>query len=186
MSDDPYVYPGTTILRNKPGIRDAAQLDAFERHVTTQRAAEGVPTGDFDLSHLQAIHRHLFQDVYDWAGQVRTVELSKGDDQFMFRQYIHTGISDIHRRIVKADYFKGASQADFAAGAGRIIGDINYVHPFREGNGRTQLSLPEAIIDHFRPSNRSAPAWSGRVDGSVEKSASSRLRRHGGCDLRCS
>jgi cell filamentation protein len=107
MSDDPYVYPGTTILRNKPGIKDAAQLDAFERHVTTQRAAEGIPAGCFDLSHLQSIHRHLFQDVYDWAGQVRTVELSKGGDQFMFRHYIHTGIADIHRRIVKVDYFKG-------------------------------------------------------------------------------
>jgi cell filamentation protein len=139
MSHDPYVYSGTAILRNKPGIKDAAQLDAFERHVTTQRAAEGIPTGNFDLSHLQSIHRHLFQDVYDWAGQIRTVELSKGGDQFMFRMYIQTGIADIHRRVVKADYFKGASQADFAAGAGEIIGDINYAHPFREGNGRTQL-----------------------------------------------
>jgi cell filamentation protein len=139
MSDDPYVYPGTTILRNKPAIRDAERLDAFERRMATQRAAEGIPTGDFDLSHLQAIHGHLFQDVYDWAGQIRIVELNKGGDQFMFRQYIQTGMADVHRRIVKADYFKGASQTDFAAGAGQIMGDVNYVHPFREGNGRTQL-----------------------------------------------
>jgi cell filamentation protein len=139
MSDDPYVYPGTTILRNKPGIKDAGQLGAFERRVTTQRAAEGIPTGDFDLSHLQSIHRHLFQDVYDWAGQIRTVELSKGGDQFMFRQYIQTGMADVHRRIVKADYFKRTSPADFATGTGQIIGDINYIHSFREGNGRTQL-----------------------------------------------
>jgi cell filamentation protein len=63
MSNDPYVYPGTTILRNKPGIRDAEQLDAFERRLVTQRAAEGMPTGNFDLAHLQAIHGHLFRDV---------------------------------------------------------------------------------------------------------------------------
>jgi cell filamentation protein len=57
----------------------------------------------------------------------------------MFRQYIQTGMADVHRRILKANYFKRTSQADFAAGAGEIIGDINYIHPFREGNGRTQL-----------------------------------------------
>jgi cell filamentation protein len=73
------------------------------------------------------------------AGQIRIVELNKGGDQFMFRQYIQTGMADVHRRTVKANYFKGASQTDFAAGAGEIMGDVNYVHPFREGNGRTQL-----------------------------------------------
>jgi cell filamentation protein len=68
MTDDFYIYPGTTILRNKLGIIDADELDAFERRMVAGRAAEGVPTGGFDLAHLQAIHRHLFQDVYDWAG----------------------------------------------------------------------------------------------------------------------
>jgi cell filamentation protein len=139
MSDDPYLYPATTILRNRLGIRNAEQLEAFERLMAMQRAAEGIPTGDFDLAHLQAIHGHLFQDVYDWAGQIRTVELNKGGHQFMFRQYIQTGMADIHRRIVKADYLTGLSLADFAAGAGEIMADINYVHPFREGNGRAQL-----------------------------------------------
>ena len=139
MSDDPYVYPGTAILRNKPGIRDASRLDAFERRIVAQRAAEGVPAGDFDLTHIRAIHGHLFQDVYDWAGEVRTVELNKGGHQFMFRQYIQSGMADIHSRILQANYFKGSSSADFAASAGKIMGDVNYVHPFREGNGRTQL-----------------------------------------------
>jgi cell filamentation protein len=87
MSDDPYTYPETTTLRNKLGIRDAEQLDALERRMAAQRAAEGIPAGDFGLAHLQEIHRHLFQDVYDWAGQVRTVELNKGGHQFMFPVY---------------------------------------------------------------------------------------------------
>jgi cell filamentation protein, protein adenylyltransferase len=77
MSDDPYLYPATTILRNRLGIRNAEQLEAFERLMAMQRAAEGIPTGDFDLAHLQAIHGHLFQDVYDWAGQIRTVESTR-------------------------------------------------------------------------------------------------------------
>lgn len=139
MTDDPYVYPGTSILRNKHGIVDAVELDRIERLLVRQRANERLPSGDFDLTHLRAIHRHLFQDVYDWAGEIRTVEISKGGDQFMLRQYIHNGMADVHRRIVEADYFTGLSRDDFAAAAGRITGDVNYVHPFREGNGRTQL-----------------------------------------------
>jgi cell filamentation protein len=102
------------------------------------RAAEGVPTGDFDLAHLQAVHRHLFQDVYDWAGELRTVELSKGGHQFMFRQYIQNGMADIHRRVVAANRFEALSPEAFAIAAGKLMGDVNYLHPFREGNGRAQ------------------------------------------------
>ncbi|RYE61583.1 MAG: cell division protein, partial [Oxalobacteraceae bacterium] len=99
MSDDPYVYPGTRLLRNKFDIRDAAVLDLAERRYSTIRSIQKIPTGDFDLKHLRAIHRHLFQDVYDWAGEIRTVEISKGSSQFQFRQYIETGMADVHRRI---------------------------------------------------------------------------------------
>ena len=139
MSSDPYVYRGTNVLRNKAGMRDPAELDRFERRMTRQRGSEPLPTGDFDLDHLRAIHRHLFQDVYEWAGKIRTVEISKGGDQFMFRQYIANGMADVHRRIVAADYFSNTTAGGFATEAGKIIGDVNYVHPFREGNGRTQL-----------------------------------------------
>jgi cell filamentation protein len=54
----------------------------MERRLVVQRSREGAPTGDFDLRHLRAIHRHLFQDVYDWAGEIRTVEIAKGGSQF--------------------------------------------------------------------------------------------------------
>ncbi len=139
MTDDPYVYPGTSTLRNKLNITDADELDAFERRMVAARAVEGVPAGDFDLAHLRSIHRHLFQDVYDWAGELRTVEISKGRQQFIFRQYIQNGMADVHRRIVKANFFKGSLLEGFAHEAGQIMGDVNYVHPFREGYGRTQL-----------------------------------------------
>lgn len=145
MTDDPYSYRHTQILRNKLGIRDAAALDAFERRMTAQRAREGVPAGDFDLKHLCAIHRHLFQDIYDWAGEVRTVEISKGGSRFQFRAYIATGMADIHRRIVARNGLRGLSVDAFARAAGEIMGDVNYVHPFREGNGRTQLLYLEQL-----------------------------------------
>ena len=146
MSDELYCYPPDfVVLKNKLDLRDAESLDRFERRAASQRAAQGIPPGRFDLAHLRGIHRHLFQDVYDWAGELRTVEISKGGNQFQFRQYITTGMADVHRRIVAAGYLKGLSARAFADKAGEIIGDINYVHPFREGNGRTQALYLEAL-----------------------------------------
>jgi cell filamentation protein len=147
MNDDPYVYPGTFVLKNRLGIRNPEELDRVERQLVRERIVEGVPRGNFDLGHLKAIHHHLFQDVYDWAGQIRTVEISKGESQFQFRQYIDTGMADVHRRLAKADFLGGMAQSDFAAAAGPIIGDVNYVHPFREGNGRTQLQYLKQLAE---------------------------------------
>lgn len=148
MTDDPYVYPGTDILRNKLDLRDARLLDHHERALVTQRAREGIPAGQFDLAHLQAIHRHLFQDVYDWAGAIRTVDLAKGPSHFQHRGYIETGMADIHRRLRAKDFLKGTSRPAFASEAATILGDVNYVHPFREGNGRTQLQYLKQLALH--------------------------------------
>ena len=67
--EDPYCYPGTSILRNLPGLRDSAALQQFEAIATAQRADEPLPNGRLGVAHYRAIHRHLFQDVYSWAGQ---------------------------------------------------------------------------------------------------------------------
>jgi len=136
--DDPYLYPGTRTLRNRLGILDWDVLDRAERRIVAERSSQSVPGGSFDLSHLQAIHRHLFQDVYDWAGELRTVEINKGGHQFQFRQYIETGMADVHRRLSRARFLRDLSPTEFADQAGVIMGDVNYIHPFREGNGRAQ------------------------------------------------
>jgi cell filamentation protein len=145
--DDPYLYPGSTTLRNLRGITDADRLDYVERELVAQRIAEGAPPGGFDLAHLRAIHRHLFQDVYAWAGELRTVEIAKGGHQFQFRQYIETGMADVHRRLEQANFLRGLSGDAFARAAGPIMGDVNYVHPFREGNGRAQLQYLEQLAE---------------------------------------
>jgi cell filamentation protein len=136
---DPYVYPGSNVLINRLGITDQARLDYVERETVAQRMAEAIPSGGFDLGHLRAIHRHLFQDAYDWTGELRTVEINKGGSQFQFRQFIETGMADVHRRLEEAGFLRHLSGRQFASAAGAIMGDVNYVHPFREGNGRTQL-----------------------------------------------
>ena len=68
VSGDPYVYPGTSVLKNRFGLRDPNALDRIERLHTGNRILEPFPRGSFDLTHLRAIHRHLFQDIYEWAG----------------------------------------------------------------------------------------------------------------------
>jgi cell filamentation protein len=145
VNDDSYTYAGSSVLRNRLGITDGARLDYVERELVTQRAAEGIPAGRFDLVHLRAIHRHLFQNVYDWAGEIRTVEIAKGGHQFQFRRYIETGMADIHRRLESAKFLRRLSRAAFAVAAGEIMGDVNYVHPFREGNGRAQMFYLEQL-----------------------------------------
>ena len=119
MSDRDYCYPPEYIvLRNRPGIRDTPSLDAAERQFVAQRLLESVPTGDFDLDHLKAIHRDFFQDIYAWAGGVRIVEIAKGESRFQPRRFIAAGMADIHRRVVSASCFRGSGPDEFAEGAG--------------------------------------------------------------------
>ncbi len=82
MSDDPYVYPGTDVLRNLRGIRDGSELEEFETRLTYLRGlqvASDPPVGKYDLSHLRGFHRYLFAGLYEWAGELRTVVLAKTD-----------------------------------------------------------------------------------------------------------
>lgn len=83
--EDPYTYPGTGVLRNLLGIRDKDELNEAEYRLTWARRQQLYRQpiqGSFDLAHLQAIHRHLFQDLLDWAGELRTVNISKADSDF--------------------------------------------------------------------------------------------------------
>jgi cell filamentation protein len=148
VSEDPYVYPGTTTVRNRLGIASLVRLDRAERRIAAERATQPIPRGSFDLTHLCAIHRHLFQDIYDWAGELRTVEISKGRQQFQFRKFIQTGMADVHGRLVRSRFLKGLSSAQFAEQASVIVGDINYIHPFREGNRRTQLQYLKQLAQN--------------------------------------
>ncbi len=138
---DPYADPTTGVLFNRLGLTEAEALDQAERLFVASRIRDGVPRGDFDLDHLCGIHRHLFQDVYDWAGELRTVEIEKGDTAFMPAPLIRRGMEDVHWRLVDADHLSGLEPDAFATAAADILADINHVHPFREGNGRVQLQF---------------------------------------------
>ncbi|PCJ62738.1 MAG: cell division protein [Bacteroidetes bacterium] len=134
-----YKYPNSDVLRNKLGLIDGKALADAEIYLVSQRVRQGVPTGDFGLSHLQGIHKHLFQDVYDWAGQIRQVEFSKGDSGFHPKDRIEMAMADVQKRLASQQFLRGLSREDFAKEAAEFIGDVNRTHPFREGNGRTQF-----------------------------------------------
>ncbi|EJW13887.1 Fic family protein [Paenibacillus alvei] len=134
-----YVYPGTDILRNKADIRDQEMLQIFERNNTMVRAIqlrENTIKGNFDLDHLKAIHKHLFQDVYPWAGELRATNIRKTE---WFAEYrtLDSMSFNTFANLKQDKYLKGLDQDMFAKKAAAYYSDINYLHPFREGNGRS-------------------------------------------------
>jgi len=136
---DPYCYDGTGVLRNIPGIRDQAALDAFEAVSTMQRSDELLPTGRMSVRHYQAIHHHLFQDVYPWAGKFRTVRISKNTSTFCYPENMRKEMGKLFADLRRTKYLRGLSRERFAVHAAHFLASLNAIHPFREGNGRTQM-----------------------------------------------
>jgi cell filamentation protein len=145
---DPYCYPGTTVLRNIPGFRDQATLETFEIGITMQRSEELLPRGRLSVRHCQAIHRHLFQDVYTWAGLFRTVRMAKGASVFCYPENIASEMKRAFTGLKNAEFLQGLTVEAFASGAAHFLADLNAIHPFREGNGRTQLIFLAAVAEH--------------------------------------
>jgi cell filamentation protein len=140
---DAYFWPNSNVLKNNAGLTHAASLRSFEYEATRQRA-EQLRThpleGRFDTAHYRAIHRHLFQDVYDWAGDYRRVEFSKGSSAFAPLQTpTHTLESwgeKILGDIAAENHLKGLKKAAFVERLTHHYGELNFWHPMREGNGR--------------------------------------------------
>lgn len=138
--DNKYCYPGTDILINKFDIRDDNILSEAERKYTAIRSLELLNhpvSGKFDLKHLQAIHKHLFQDIYPWAGELRTVDIAKSN-LFCLSQFIPNFADDIFRQLKSENYLKGLAKDIFVKRCAYYFCEINALHPFREGNGRSQ------------------------------------------------
>lgn len=138
---DPYVYKGTSVLKNKLKTRDANVLSAFEVEMTTLRAEEPLPAGRFGTAHYGAVHRHLFQDVYRWAGRYRTVRTGKDGNWFCYPEYIPREMERLFGGLRGHNFFSDGDFSDFADGTARFLAELNAIHPFREGNGRAQLAF---------------------------------------------
>ena len=159
--DPDYIYtdPKTGILRNLADIIDQDVLLFFESGAVAKRIQELYenPIKIKGVESLLTIHKHLFQDVYSWAGKKRKVEISKAGKQFFptthfdnaFR-FIDTLISD-YKNISKNDKHRIAEKL------AEILDNVNYLHPFREGNGRMQreflrlLALEKDLVLNLNP-----------------------------------
>lgn len=158
-----YTLPDGLTLKNKLGITNHEALEIAETRCVTDRLSDfrlgQVPPGNFDAEHLKSIHRHLFQDVYEWAGHTRDerVRLSDGviasepvlrkvdGEAFMEGGRIAEGLDRIAQKLAAENNLRGLPREEFAARAADVMVDLNGVHPFREGNGRTQRVFMEAL-----------------------------------------
>jgi cell filamentation protein, protein adenylyltransferase len=136
---DPYSLPGTSCLRNKLEIVDPAVLRDVEARIVSIRdvelARQTLP-GEYSLEHYQQFHRHLFQDVYEWAGELRRVDITKDVSRFAHWRYISEQVSAALAELVAEGLLIGRTQSGFVARLAYYYGELNALHPFREGNGR--------------------------------------------------
>jgi cell filamentation protein len=139
--DDPYTYENSTVLINKLDLRDQAALDDFEAEISSARANEPLPEGDLDFAHYCMVHHHLFQDVYEWAGTPRTVRISKRGNPFCFPEHIDAQASKLFADLKARKHLENLPANEFAERAAHFLAELNAIHAFREGNGRTQLTF---------------------------------------------
>jgi cell filamentation protein len=172
---DPYLIPGTNVLRNKLGCTDQRELETLETDLSSSRTAEflGKQKSKVEgtVEQLQRIHRYLFQDVYDWAGQIRTVDIHKNEGiPFFPLKLFPTGARYAEETLRDDNQFKGMDRDKFIQRLAVNYDTFNVLHPFREGNGRTQrvfwsliasgagwaLNWRETTSDQIRETSRMA------------------------------
>lgn len=140
LEDDPYVE-ANGVLKNLLGLTSTAELLPVEDAIVTLRTAElgeSPVLGNFDLPHLQAIHRRLFGQVYAWAGELRCVDIGKGNTAFQKNGLIVQEADALFAELAAEQHLRGLDGKAFCDRAGEYLGRLNYIHPFREGNGRSQ------------------------------------------------
>jgi cell filamentation protein len=145
---DPYVYSGTEVLINKEGIRDQGELEAFERVMTAARLEMLPAMVPLTEDGYRQLHRHIFQDVYDWAGEYRTVNIAKGGHMFCLVPYIADQLRQRFATIQAESGLALSSRKEFVGRAAEHISELNAIHPFREGNGRTVRAFLECLANH--------------------------------------
>lgn len=146
---DPYLYPGLNVMRNRLGIRQAERLAQAAYELTALRAAT-LPLGPSarGLPHLCAIHRHLYQDVFDWAGEIREIDIYQGDTRFCHFAYIEKEGNALMQDLEDEAYLVGLNPAEFVARLSHYYCEINVLHPFRIGNGIAQRIFFEQLAIH--------------------------------------
>jgi len=175
---DPYLDLQSGLLRNRLGITDARALRHVEAELTASRIYDLIRSpipGAYDLAHLRAFHRQIFQDLYDWAGELRTVSIGRGR-LFSLPQHLEADAGELFGWLARAEYLRGRDRAAFVDDLTELYADLNALHPFRDGNGRTQRAfLGQLAVDARHPIH-----WAAMDPG--ENNAASKAAQEGDND----
>ncbi len=135
-----YCYPGTDVLVNKLNIKDKSTLQKFEAKITAAKLLalrqKGI-IGNFDAKHLNQIHTYLFEDIYPFAGKYRNENIAKGVFRFAEWEYIEPELNRLLNGLKEENYLAGLSREVLAERLAYYLSELNVLHPYREGNGRT-------------------------------------------------
>ncbi|MFS0783342.1 Fic/DOC family protein [Bacillus sp. 1P06AnD] len=145
-------YPDTHVLINHFNVKDQDELDKLETGFTLKRLADLGKTpieGNFDFKHLKDIHQYIFQDIYPFAGQTRNEDISKGTFTFASHRFIEQAGQELFEKLKREKNLSHLDTQQFSMRAAYYMGEINVLHPFREGNGRTQREfIRELALDN--------------------------------------
>ena len=134
-----YCYKDTNVLRNRFGLRDGAQLKQIETDISMVRQndllQQGV-NGRFSVTHLCRIHRYLFADIYPFAGHFRREDIMKGMTRFLSHREVKSKLAALLAELREEEYLKDLPFGEFVKRSAYYFAELNYIHPFREGNGR--------------------------------------------------
>lgn len=149
MNDTVYCYLDTNVLINKLNIHDSALLHDAERDITARRLMQLQKkpiVGNFDYDHLKQIHHFLFMDIYSWAGEERKVDIAK-TQMFCNVKFLQPMAQEIFGKLSNENYLQGLTRVAFIERLTWFFSEVNALHPFREGNGRTQREFFRELGD---------------------------------------
>lgn len=144
-------YEGTNCLINKFDIRDDNKLKSLEADITLGKSVQLLNSDEsvkLDVDYYKYIHKFLFEDIYDWAGHFRTIDISKKGTVFAKYQNIETLLSKAINRLEEQSFFKGLNKDDLIESVLDFYLVTNHIHPFREGNGRTQRIFISQLLKY--------------------------------------
>lgn len=145
-------YPNSAVLINKLGIRDDRTLMQAESYYSAMRLMElenGIKFENVDFDFYLSIHKYLFQDIYDWAGQIRTTNISKKWTCFCPYEFIRETGEAIFHKLKHNNYYKDVSERELPSCIAELFDSLNILHPFREGNGRTEKAFISALLKNI-------------------------------------
>lgn len=140
------------VLKNKLGIKSSKELENLERDITTIRLIQlnNHPISrNFDLKHLQDIHHFIFSPIYDWAGEIRNGSLAKGGTVFTYPERIIPALNKLFSQLKSENYLRDLNKENVIQRLAYYLGELNVIHPFREGNGRVQRAFISELAERL-------------------------------------